>query len=158
MMEWWLTREPRERVLLSIAAGLTVLMLLYFGLARPLSNARSSANQSLASAQTDLSIVERGIGVLQSTSVGSAGAARDVDAFRALLTRSARDAGLSIARVQNGATGTVQIRLDDTDPPQLFNWLAEIENQPGGEIMSASITTRNDERIEAVIELRGGQR
>jgi len=74
-----------------------------------------------------------------------------------MVTRSAREAGLSIARIQRGSDGTIQLRFDDTDPPRLFAWLASIEAQPGGEIVAASISARSDERIEAVIELRGGR-
>lgn len=157
MTQWWETREPRERLLLSIAGGLTLLVLGYLLVIRPLSSAGQDADRALNSAQADRSIVERGIAVLSSSDATSAGAAPDVDDFRSMVTRSAREAGLSLSRVQRGGDGTIQLRFDDTEPPLLFAWLATIENQPGGEIVAASISARNDERIEAVIELRGGR-
>lgn len=157
MMDWWTSREPRERALLATAGVLTALVLAYFGFWRPLAQAHKSADQALISARADASIVQRGIETLGAGSQQSSGPAPDVDAFRARLARSAREAGLSIARVQNGADGTIQIRLDDTDPPRLFAWLTTMEDEPGGNILAATLNTRNDERIEAVIELRGGR-
>ncbi|MEO0882947.1 MAG: type II secretion system protein M [Pseudomonadota bacterium] len=157
MTNWWETREPRERLLLSVAGVLTFLVLGYLLVIQPLSNARQQASQALASAQTDRAIVDRGISVLANTDVTSSGAAPDVDDFRTMVTRSAREAGLSLSRVQRGSDGTIQLRFDDAEPPRLFAWLATIESQPGGEIVAASISARNDERIEAVIELRGGR-
>lgn len=157
MTNWWETREPRERLLLSVAGVLTFLVLGYLLVIQPLSNARQQASQALASAQTDRAIVDRGISVLANTDTTSSGAAPDVDDFRTMVTRSAREAGLSLSRVQRGSDGTIQLRFDDAEPPRLFAWLATIESQPGGEIVAASISARNDERIEAVIELRGGR-
>ncbi|MEM7662804.1 MAG: type II secretion system protein GspM [Pseudomonadota bacterium] len=157
MMQWWETREPRERLLLSIAALLTLLVLGYLLVISPLSSAREDASRALASAQADRAIVERGIAAIGSADASSSGAAPDVDDFRTMVTRSAREAGLSLSRVQRGSDGTIQLRFDDAEPPRLFAWLATIEAEPGGEIVAASISARNDERIEAVIELRGGR-
>ncbi|MEO1407024.1 MAG: type II secretion system protein GspM [Pseudomonadota bacterium] len=157
MMQWWETREPRERLLLSIAALLTLLVLGYLLVISPLSSAREDAGRALASAQADRAIEERGIAAIGSADASSSGAAPDVDDFRTMVTRSAREAGLSLSRVQRGSDGTIQLRFDDAEPPRLFAWLATIESEPGGEIVAASISARNDERIEAVIELRGGR-
>ncbi|MEM9670586.1 MAG: type II secretion system protein GspM [Pseudomonadota bacterium] len=157
MIRWWETKEPRERALLLIAAALTLLVLGYTLLAQPFMNARGQAERALSSAQQDQSIVMRGISMLTSNQRSGSGAAVDIDDFRTMVTRSAREAGLSLARVQRGSDGTIQLRFDDTDPPRLFAWLATMETEPGGEIVAASISTRSDERVEAVVELRGGR-
>ncbi|MEM6411987.1 MAG: type II secretion system protein M [Pseudomonadota bacterium] len=157
MMTWWEMREPRERLLLSVAACLTTLVLGYVVIIGPMNTARSEASRALASAQTDRAIVERGIAAIGTSDRNSSGAALDVDDFRTTVTRSAREAGLSLARVQRSSDGSIQLRFDDAEPPRLLAWLATIESQPGGEVIAASITARNDERTEAVIELRGGR-
>lgn len=157
IQEWWQGREPREQLLIGIAGGLTILVAVIFGVIQPLATAKAEARQQLANAQFDIALVERGI---QSISGASAGAdaprpAEDADRFRTSLTRSARENGLSIARLQNGSDGSLQITLDDADPAKLFAWLQTMDAEAGGHVLSATMSSRQGERVQAVIELQG---
>lgn len=155
--EWWTSREPRERTLLMVLAGLLALTIAYYGIWSPLQNARESARQAVNSAAADYSIVQRGLRSVSAARSSSVGAAENVDGFRSEITRTAREAGLSIARLQSGAGGSIQISFDDAEPQRLFAWLASLDGQPGGQVIGATLTNRDAATVQAVIELRGGR-
>ncbi len=155
--EWWTTREPRERTLLMVLAGLLALTVAYYGVWLPVKGAKADARQSVNAAAADYSIVLRGLRTVSAARTGSAGATGNVDGFRSEITRTAREAGLSIARLQSGAGGSIQISFDDADPQRLFAWLASLDGQPGGQVIGATLTNRDAATVQAVIELRGGR-
>ncbi|MEL7130171.1 MAG: type II secretion system protein M [Pseudomonadota bacterium] len=157
IQDWWQGREPRERVLIGVAGVLTVLVAIVFGVFQPLVKAKGDARQQLANAQLDMALVQRGVQNMSGSLSSGDGPrpAEDADQFRTSLTRSARENGLSIARLQSGPDGSLQITLDDADPKKLFAWLQTMNSEAGGHVLSASMSSRQGERVQAVIELQG---
>jgi len=155
--DWWNSREPRERILLFTLAGLIALMTLIYGVWQPLVAARSNAVLAVETASADARAFNAGLSRLTGARVSSGqDPALDVDGFRVSLTQSARAAGLTIERLQNGQEGTVQITFADADPKLLFAWLVNMQQEPGGAVTSASMSGQHD-RVQAVIELQGAR-
>lgn len=150
---WWNAAAPRERLLIGIAGGLTVLVILVFGLLQPLLTAKAEARIGLERAQQDQMLVERAVRTVQAAAVG-AGPARDSDAFRADATRAAQSKGLAISRLQSGDDGSVQFVFSDAAAPEIFAWLQEVSQLPGGKPIGASLSKRED-KVQAVIRLQG---
>ncbi|MEL6226342.1 MAG: type II secretion system protein M [Pseudomonadota bacterium] len=157
IQEWWVQREPRERVLLSVLAALVAMIVAFYGIWSPFAGARDAARSSLQSATVDARFVEQGLVSLASSTTGGPGPAENVNAFRAQLTASAQTLGLSIARLQSGTDGTLQVSIDDADPTLLYSWLLGLDAQPGGRVVAATLTTRDNATVQAVIELQGGR-
>ena len=151
---WWNGTEPRERVLITLAFCLTVVIGLWFGIVSPLATAKAEAHRDLSQAIDDKALIDRGLLALQPTHQGLAGPASDNDAFRSAVTRTAQRRGLAISRLQSGAEGTLQLAFSDVSPTEIYAWLEEISTMPGGEVVGATITSR-DEKVQAVIELQG---
>ena len=153
---WWSGSEPRERLLIIIAACLTLLFALWFGVASPLITAKAEARRELTQAIDDKVLIDRALYSLQPAGQNITGPASDLDAFRSAISRSAQQRGLSITRLQSGAEGTLQLTFAEASPVEIYAWLEAIANMPGGMVVGASMISR-EEKVQAVIELQGTQ-
>lgn len=154
MSNWWQSREPREQVLIGIAALLTLVIIGVFGIYQPVKAANADAKLRLQNAAIDQALVRRGVQTLQGTAAIEAEPAANADTFRTLVTRSARGSGLSISRLQNSGDGGLQIVFEDVDPVRLFTWLDQMSAEPGGKVVSANISSRDAGMVLATIELQ----
>lgn len=151
---WWQGLEPRERLLIGIAGLLSLITVAVFGVIQPISAAKAEARVSLERANQDKDLVERSLQRLRSASANRLGPAADNDEFRTWVTSSARAEGLSIARLQNGSDGTLELLFSDVDPTRLYAWLDEVSGVAGGHVVNANLTGREDV-VQAIIELQG---
>jgi type II secretory pathway component PulM len=152
----WIGLVPREKLLITIAAALTIGIVLVFGLVSPLVKAKADASQRLDRVSQDYALIEQGLRRIGPEESGSQRPASDSDAFRLEVIRMAQQSGLSVDRVQAGQGGRVQVVISDVSPPLMYAWLEEVARLPGGETYAATITSRAD-AIQAVIEFRGSQ-
>lgn len=156
VMDWWKTREPRERILILIAAVLIVLIGAWYGVISPLANAKADARQGLATAIEDKALIDTALARLDTQSISTIGPAENFDAFRLDVTNAAQRRGLSIFRLQGNDDGGLQLIFNDVAPNDVFLWLEDISARPGGAVLRANITMRGD-KVQAVIELQGTQ-
>lgn len=77
------------------------------------------------------------------------------DAFKAAITQSASEKGLSITRLQSGAT-TVGVMIEQADPRLVFFWLEDLERRIGAAIVSLSVEQASGERVRVNVELSRG--
>ena len=156
IMTWWAGCSPREKWLVAIAGALSVMLVLGFGVLKPIVEAKQDARQRLDLVSKDHVLVERALRTLNRTgpATQNAGPAQDNDGLRSQVTRMAQQSGLAIARVQASEDGTVQFVLSDVSPPLMYAWLDQVSRLPGGETYTATVTKRDD-TIQAVIEIRG---
>jgi type II secretory pathway component PulM len=154
MKQFWKLREPREKILILIAGGLSFVVLVWFGVAAPLYQANMNAHRDLRQAIADRELIERSLAGVTSRGPTAIGAATDFDTFRADVTRSAQQNGLAISRLQGNADGSLQLVISDALPSDIFLWLEEISTFPGGEPVRANLSVRDD-KLQAVIDLQG---
>jgi len=154
MMQIWNQREPREKVLIIVAAVLSLIVVVWFGIASPLRDANMRAHNDLQQAIADKDLIERSLANYTLGGQASLGAATDFDAFRSDVTRIAQINSLAISRLQGNADGSLQLVFSDAVPSDIFLWLEEISAYPGGEPVRANLSVRDD-KIQAIIDLQG---
>ena len=158
MSDWWRGLEDRERILLAVAGVLTALVLLLQLILMPVFEQRRVLQADLERASDRLDRIEKAY--LQGRALG-AGSAADTgeviseDAFKAAITQSAREKGLSITRLQSGAT-TIGVMIEQADPRLAFFWLEDLERRVGAAIVSLSVEQATGDRVRINVELSRG--
>lgn len=130
MIEWWTTRTQRERRLLAVMAGLLVVFGLWFGVHRPLAQARAAAERRYDRALQEEGAIEAAVARIRVLRAAGAGASRKTPAAEAV-NASAAAAGVTLSRVEPDPAGGVQVAVGGIAPAQLFPWLAALQQDYG---------------------------
>ena len=157
MMRWWSGLAQREQILVATAAVLTVLFGLWQFMLVPTFAAQDRARSDLLQARTVLSRVQEAYGRQRASyeSVSANLAATSSDALKAEVTRTARDKGLAIARLQTGDDGTISLLFESADPRVFFFWLEEAETRLGGRVARLTKEQAGGGNIRANDEYEG---
>jgi len=155
MMRWWNERTARERVMIGLGAGVLAAMVLFQGVLKPLWAVRASAAQSHAAAMAYLSDVEAA--ARSARALKSAAKARSplIDGgVRATAAVAAQEAGLAVSRLQPLNDGAVEFWLEDASAPQVFGWLAALNEKYGVVVVKADLRRSGaDGRVRANVAL-----
>jgi type II secretory pathway component PulM len=112
---WWDVREPRERQLLAVLAGLITIFLIVFAVILPLRAAASTAQSELTQAKSNLALVSR-----LTPNQGAAGPRAPFD--RSVLITVARTQNVKITRVQPDGEGSFSGWIDDAETQPLYGF------------------------------------
>ena len=155
MMDYWMARSARERLLILLAVGLVAVLLLNLLLVRPLRAANAEASASLAVAARTLDAVSA---ARPAETAGAAGlpAPLSAEALRARLVDLATSHGLSVSRLQMDERGSIVIQFDQAASSLLFAWLEAAERQLGAAPAQASVFAEASGTVRASFEFRGG--
>lgn len=132
-MTWFNSREPRERILLLILAGLLVVFMVWFAMTREGGPDGSSA---LEAAQTDREFWLRAAPKLNA---GASTGTRD-DFTRGALIESARKRGVNLSRVQPQSGGGLTVWVEDASTPAFYGIIQDLVSTYSVEVESALIT------------------
>ena len=140
IVEFWNTREPRERVLISVALGLSLVLAIYLCLWTPALSFQAKAKRDYANAQSDLSLVQQ--------SVHSFAGAANTNVSQAPLQSVVVDVagvyGLTISRIEPAADGGLNLWFEGEDPNSLFAWLSDLHANHSVYVGKASMRTVQD--------------
>jgi len=153
MIDWWNAREPREKLLLQILGGLTLLAVLVQFIMLPLMGKHSDnrmrnqqAMRVLDTVTSSDSILSRGVATLatrdQSTSISE---------LRSVALSIAAQRGLAISRIQGGNDDEIIMILDNADPQILYAWLADLQLQHGARPSNVSLAGDASGGVRATI-------
>jgi len=146
MMSWFNAREPRERVLLLILAGLLALFLAWFAVTRERGPDGASA---LEAAQQDRELWLRAAPRLGSTAVTG-----DREAFtRGSLNVMARKRGVNLSRVEPQTGGSLGVWIDDATTAALYGWIEDLVTGYSVKVDNAVMTTAPNGGINAQLTL-----
>ena len=160
MMAWWSNLADRERLLISVAGILTALVLVWQFVLVPASNARSEARTSLEEADQDLSRIQeaymrnRAIGASMATNALSTSAS--IEDFKAAVTGSAGDIGLSIARLQGDDGTSVRLVFENADPRLVFLWLEDIRSKQSAQVTRLTMEQAGGGLVRVNVDLVAG--
>lgn len=144
---FWSERSPRERLMLG-ALGALVLVLGYGFLAlRPLHAAAAAAQTRLDRAVGDLIAVRS----LAPGSGAPPAGPTDPAALRAVVSETAAQAGLAVARIAPEGERALTLTLDSVGAQALFGWLRTLEAERGVRIERVALQPAAEERVEAQI-------
>ncbi len=133
MMTWFNSREPRERVLLFVMAGLLILFAAWFAISRESGPDGASA---LEAAQTDREFWLRAAPKLND---GAATGAR-AEFTRGALIESARKRGIDLSRVQPQSGGGLTVWVEDAATPAFYAVIQDLVSNYAVDVDTALIT------------------
>ncbi len=129
MNEWWQDLQPRQRLVIALAAGILLLLLLWTQIWEPLVEARQAERARIAQQQATLAWLDaitpmarglRGAGV-RSTDLGGRSLLGVVD-------ETARAAGLAgqLSRIEPVGENQVRVWLEGAEFRTVMRWLDEL--------------------------------
>lgn len=160
MTAWWTSLADRERLLISIAGVLTALVLIWQFALVPTMTARAEARANLEEADRDLSRIQETY--MRKRALGAAAPANarptsaSIEDFKAAITGSAGDIGLSIARLQGDNDTSVRLVFENADPRLIFLWLEDVQAKHGGQVMRFNMEQAGGGLVRVNVDLAAG--
>lgn len=150
---WFNAKEPGERLVFGALAAATVVVLLWAGLWKPLSDWQSAQTVRHANAQTLFEWLKA-----NETRVRSASEQAPEAAGRSILpivTRAAEARGLKVGRLQPESDGVVSVTLQGQAFNDVVAWIAALEDDEGIAVIRASIDAQESAgRVNAQLRLQ----
>jgi len=155
--DWFNGLERRERLLVGVAAGLTIVAVLVIGIARPLSASRTRADIELQEKRAVLADIERVASRFGPNAAARSATSRNSDeSLVVLIDRTSRSSGLGAFLKRNEPEGKTAIRLRFENAPfdDLAAWLIDISNTHGVVVTAATTDAAGDPgRVNANLQL-----
>ncbi|MGI2260923.1 type II secretion system protein M [Shewanella sp. GXUN23E] len=126
---WWAGLAPREQQMLSAAAIVGLIGVLYWGIWTPIANAQENAGRQLQAEQQTLAYVKQTAGKIMSLRQ-SGGKSGFTGSMSALVNSTAGKYGLEITRMQPQGN-KIQLWMDDVPFDALMGYLNELVQQQG---------------------------
>lgn len=133
MQDYWRSLTDRERLLIGIGAGVLALTLVYFLIARPLVAYRDDSERAYIAARGVFETVQQRaaqLAAIEENSTGERTAAQDVS-LRVAASTAARQAGVTISRLQPSEDGTLTIWAEGVQSGQFYRWLQILAEERG---------------------------
>ena len=138
--QWWLEREPREKLLLAVAGALCVLIAAYQFAFMPSSAFRAEQERAFSAALSEYAYVSSVTDNMMET---RSDPSRE-QPLQAVLTNTSGLYGLTISRLVPAEADGMNVWLDSASPQLLFAWVADLERSHGVRVERAAIR-RNQE-------------
>ena len=130
MMAWWDGRTRREQVLLGVMGVCLALVLLLFGVVRPLQAAARAASERHAEAVQDQAEVARNVAAIARLKVPARAPPRRLP-LEAAVSTTAAAAGIALGRVEGDPSGGLRVSAPSVAPTVLFPWLRLLQGEHG---------------------------
>lgn len=157
MTGWWMSRTPREQLLVGLAAAILACALFYQFLLVPAGALKAAAIAEQERAVQTLARLDRLAQLrAEGTEIRPAAAGGDIDALRRAAVASAADAGLTVIDSRLAAPGTFQIDLSRADPATFFAWISSLETSQGVSVLATSLTAVEGGQVTAAAEFSTG--
>lgn len=157
MSDWWSSLSLRERAMVAVAGGLTLLIVFWQFMLIPTLNAKAAARADLLEASQTLTRVQQVYMRNLNSGALSVGAndqpVQSIEAFKSQVTQAASEKGLSISRLQAGNDTTISLVLERVDPRLLFLWLEEVETRLAGQINRLAIDQSGDGTVRLSVDI-----
>ncbi|OQW48638.1 MAG: hypothetical protein A4S16_05725 [Proteobacteria bacterium SG_bin6] len=148
---WLIGLSPRERLLIGVAAALALVVVLWFGILRPVSEGLDAARDRTFDAATRLAGVRGAVAAVEP--LAKASAPERGGNLEAVVRERATTAGFVLSTVNPQSDNAVAIAMASARPAALFAWIAELEGQ--GILVDQLQTTDNgDGTLSVALTLR----
>ncbi|MEL7041978.1 MAG: type II secretion system protein GspM [Pseudomonadota bacterium] len=160
MRAWWATMAPRERVLIAVAAVLTLIVVGWQFMLVPSVAARAEAQANLDEADRAVAQIQESYVLKRAQGVVAASNARptsaSLDDFKAAVTGAAGDFGLAIARLQGNDTSNIRLVFDNADPRLIFLWLEDVQAKHSAQITRFNMEQAGSGMVRVNVDLVAG--
>ena len=160
MKAWWTNLEARERLLIALAGLLTALVVIWQFVFVPSMSALAEARADLEESDRDLSRIQEAY--MQKRAQGAAAptnarpTSASIEDFKAAVTGSADDIGLSIARLQGDNETSVRLVFENADPRLVFLWLEEVQAKHSGQVTRFNMEQAGGGQVRVNVDLVAG--
>jgi general secretion pathway protein M len=158
MKAYWIERSPREQWMLGVMFALLAVVILWLGVARPLTYAQVSARDALREATDRNAAIRAKVKLLKHLPrrPTPTGPSIPIEQF---VGQSAGEAGLTLERAQPQGNDRMEIAIASVRPVAMMSWIAGLEAQGlRVETMSARPSpTAGSVSVQAVLVRVGGQ-
>lgn len=155
--DWWNNTTSRERGLIAVAGGLSLLIFLWMVVLNPAFEARNTAEQRLAIGENRLSQVENALQIKRVKSLTLTGeefkSDQVIGPLKATITNTASELGLSVSRIQGLNEEGVGVFIDQADPRLLYFWIDDLERNYGAEVTRLTVEQVGGSAVNARIEV-----
>lgn len=146
MMDWFNSREPRERILLMILAGMLAIFVAWFILTR---DSGPDGKSKLEAAQMDRELWLR---AAPRIGAGATTGARS-DFTRGALVEAARRRSVDLSRVEPQVQGGLSVWIDDAPTPALYGLINDLVTSYSVKVETAVLTTAPNGGVNAQLTL-----
>ncbi len=144
--QWWLSRSPRERVMLGLMSVVLLAVIGWYGVAMPLKSLSKSSRERVELASTRLGELRSWASARPTAATTS----REGTA-QSLVEAAAGKVGVSIARRRQDANGRFTIWVSTIDARALLPWLASLERDGGVAVTDFTASRLDNGAVEAEI-------
>jgi len=131
MTEFWQNLTARERAVVAVAGVLTVLVVGYFMLVRPLADYEAESQRALARAKAVYQQIDAGAAEVEAARGTTQEKAGETTSLRVAVAQSAREIGVAISRLQPGADGALTVWVESVPSPVFYRWLETLSAAHG---------------------------
>lgn len=159
MMEWWSSREPREKLFIRVFGGLLIAaIVIQFALVPLLRSRADNETRSIQAMQT-LDAVTSSDVILKREFAAASGApaTASVSELRTAALSLATARGLAISRIDGGNGDKVIMIMDNASPQILYAWLADIQLQYNIKPSSISLSGDASGGVRASVAFEGAR-
>ena len=158
MMEWWQSREPREKLLIKVfGALLVVAALIQFALIPVLQTNGEQRLKNQQAMQTLDAVTSSDAILRRAAGASGSGSQTSISELRSAALSLAAQRGLAISRIQGGNGDEIIMILDKASPQILYAWLADIQTQFGARPSSISLSGDASGGVRASVAFGGGE-
>lgn len=145
---WWVERAPRERILLIVLASLVAIVVVVYGIVKPLQSARAQALADIKTYET-LAAQIRAAGTLSAQ--GNEGGPSRTGTPEAVITASAAALGVPVAVQPTG--GVFRATVADAPYDRVVSWIADLSANTPYRARQVSIAPgRGGGRVTATVD------
>ena len=146
MKEWWSGLTGRERGMIYIAGGLSLLIGMYALVYLPLVQSKARAEREFQRMSLEAQQVFEGLALLQRIDLPERPmTATSAESLELLLSRTAAANGLQIVRLQPSGTQQLTVWFDQANPQVLMSWLTNLEMEQGVRVSRTELRKRDDQ-------------
>ncbi len=153
-MSFWNRLDARERLLITVAGCLLIILAIWFLGVRPIMAAKQNAQLAQSTALRNLEIVQTNIPKL-SSSVSKTTGTQPFD--RNAVIQIAKANGLNISRVQPENNGSLKVWFDETSSNQIFKFISELTSEYSVQVSGVQMTRKESGTINTTLTLKGSR-
>ena len=148
MTGFWAAREPRERVLIGIAAAMLGALLIWLFAVKPLLAYPGAQEKIAQKAERELQIAKSAAGKIGAAQIGEMTILAP-DAAISMITSTAAEYNLRIARRQPAGENGWTVWLEDADSRMLYGWIEALTSRYNLGLVSANISRNSEPTLRA---------
>ncbi len=160
MKEWFNTLAPRERLMVSLAAVVVVLALLYAAAWSPLSSSVTRLQQSVEDRQSLKQWMQRSAAEVTQLRHGATAGA-DHRSLLAVVDQTSKQSQLApaVKRIEPDGQELVRVSLEQASFDEMVNWLGGLQHNFGVSVADVSIDRQSDSgRVNVRLTLKRSAR